>query len=95
MSIKAVQEARPVAGYYQLTSLSSAQKVPGAGAIVMLQAEAQNLRYRVDGVAPTASVGMILTAGECVTLNVGHGNIQNIQVIEITGGGILNATVYK
>lgn len=95
MTIKALQEAREPTGYHQVTSLGSAVPVPGTGSIVMIQAEAQNLRYRVDGVDPTGTVGMILAAGECHTLNVGDGNIGNIKVIQSVAGGKLNVTAFK
>ena len=49
-------------------------------------------RWRDDGVAPTASVGMPLAAG--VTLQY-DGDINQIQFIEQTGGAKLNITYYS
>jgi len=95
MTLKGIQAARPVSGYYQMTSLGTALPIPGTGAIVMLQAEAQNVRYRADGIDPTATVGMLLRAGECHTLNMGSGSLQDIKVIEVATGGILNITAFK
>lgn len=96
-SIKSVLQAREVTGYHQLASgdITTATSVPGTGSIVMIQAEGQNVRYRVDGVNPTATVGILLAAGECHTLNVGEGNISNIKVIEAAVGGILNVTAFR
>ena len=97
MSIKSVMEARAVTGSHQLGAgdMASAVSVPGTGSLVMIQAEAQNVRYRADGVDPTSTVGMVLAAGECHILNVGKGNIQNIKVIQAVAGAILNVTAFR
>jgi len=95
MGIKAVQEAREITGYHRMATLTSALPVSGTGSIVMIQAEAQNVRYRADGVDPTASIGMLLQAGECHTLNMGSGQIGDIRVIGVVTGAILNVTAFK
>ena len=89
-------------GYQQITSLSSAtaltvpQKdlsgLAGSPRIAIITPEAQAVRWRDDGVAPTASVGMPLAAG--VTLQY-DGDINQIQFIEQTGGAKLNITYYS
>ena len=89
-------------GYQQITSLSSATKltVPqkdlsglaGSPRIAIITPEAQAVRWRDDGVAPTASVGMPLAAG--VTLQY-DGDINQIQFIEQAGGAKLNITYYS
>ena len=91
-----------VLGYQQITSLSSATKltVPqkdlsglaGSPRIAIITPEAQAVRWRDAGVAPTASVGMPLAAG--VTLQY-DGDINQIQFIEQTGGAKLNITYYS
>ena len=91
-----------VLGYQQITSLSSAPKltVPqkdlsglaGSPRIAIITPEAQAVRWRDDGVAPTASVGMPLAVG--VTLQY-DGDINQIQFIEQTGGAKLNITYYS
>ena len=91
-----------VLGYQQITSLSSATKltVPqkdlsglaGSPRIAIITPEAQAVRWRDDGVAPTASVGMPLAAG--VTLQY-DGDINQIQFIEQTSGAKLNITYYS
>lgn len=93
--IKTVEAARDVIGYYQLTTLNAAVQVPGNGAVVMLQAEAQDLRYDPTGGTPTSSVGILLAAGQTHILNVGSGNISTIKVIETAGGGILNVVTFR
>ena len=49
-------------GYAQLTSLaaSTALTVPAGAQGCFLQCESQNVRFRDDGTAPTASVGFLL-----------------------------------
>lgn len=91
-----------VMGYQQITSLSSATKltVPtkdlaglaGTPRIAIITAEAQAVRWRDDGVAPTSTVGMPLASG--VTLQY-DGDINQIQFIEQTGGAKLNITYYS
>jgi len=96
MGIKATTATRKVNGYHQLAagSMSSAISVPGSGSVVVIQAEAQNVRYRADGEDPTATVGMLLAAGESHTIQIGNGNIRTIRVIESAGGAILNVTTF-
>ena len=89
-------------GYQQITGLSAATKltVPrrdlsglaGTPRIAIITAEAQAVRWRDDGVAPTASVGMPLAAG--VTLQY-DGDLSQIQFIEQTAGAIVNVTYYS
>jgi hypothetical protein len=97
MSITAVIEGRVVTGYHQLASgdLTTATTCPGTGSVVMIQAEAQNIRYRLDGVNPTTTEGTLLAAGECHTLAIGNGNINKIKVIEAAVGGILNVHAFR
>jgi len=88
-------------GYQQITSLSSAtgltvpaKDVNGLSckpSLAMITPETQAVRWRDDGVAPTASVGMPLAAG--VTLQY-DGDLANIQFIEQTAGAKLNITYY-
>lgn len=89
---------RAPVGYVQLTSLSgatafSATQIPARAKRVLLQAETQNIRFRDDGVAPTASVGMILYAGATPFEYVG--DIATLQFIEVTASGKLNAAFYE
>jgi hypothetical protein len=89
-------------GYQQITSLSSstALTVPtqtqlglaATPAIALITPETQAVRWRDDGVAPTATVGMPLAAG--VTLQY-DGDISRIRFIEQTAGAKLNVTYYS
>lgn len=88
-------------GYQQITSLSSASSltVPVVDtnglstrpAIALITPETQAVRWRDDGVAPTASVGMPLAAG--VTLQY-DGDLTKIQFIEQTASAKLNISYY-
>lgn len=59
--------------------------------MVRLQAETQALRYRDDGVAPTASVGMLLPVGASFDYD---GDLNNLQLINATAGAICNYSFY-
>lgn len=88
-------------GYQQITSLSSAQAltVPSVDAnglavkpsIALITPETQGVRWRDDGTAPTASVGMPLAAG--VTLQY-DGDLSKIKFIEQTASAKLNISYY-
>ena len=91
-----------VMGYQQITSLSFATKltVPqrdlnglvGTPRIAIITPETQGVRWRDDGTAPTASVGMPLAAG--VTLQY-DGDLTQIQFIEQAASAKLNVTYYS
>jgi hypothetical protein len=76
----------------QLTSLSAAASltVPAAAAGAYVQAETQDVRIRTDGTAPTASVGVILYAGDAPTFIAGQNALQNLKAIEVTASAKLN-----
>ena len=91
-----------VMGYQQIADLSSAVKltVPqkdlnglvGTPRIAIITPETKGVRWRDDGVAPTASVGMPLAAG--VTLQY-DGDLSQIQFIEQEASAKLNITYYS
>lgn len=97
----AVKAITSCLGYQQITTLSSATNltVPttdlnGLSAkptLALIVAETQAVRWRDDGVAPTASVGMPLAAN--VTLQY-DGDLSRIQFIEQVGGAKLNISYY-
>lgn len=90
-----------VLGYEQITTLTAAtaltvpiRDVNGLSCrpvIAIITPETQAVRWRDDGVAPTASVGMPLAAG--VTLQY-DGDITKIRFIEQTASAKLNITYY-
>jgi predicted hotdog family 3-hydroxylacyl-ACP dehydratase len=89
--------ARPL-GYKQITGLNIMRMLTEGGAIpsdarfALLQAETQSIRWRDDLVDPTASVGMILTAGDPPFLY--DGNLGAIEFIEVSASAKLNVTFY-
>jgi|TARA_R110000868_G_scaffold63581_1_gene191781 hypothetical protein len=99
LNLKAITS---VLGYQQITSLSAAtaltvpQKniggLAGSPRIAIITPETQAVRWRDDGVAPTASVGMPLAAG--VTLQY-DGDLTQIKFIEQTASAKLNITYYS
>jgi hypothetical protein len=80
-------------GYQQITSLSSAQSltVPQGATMAVIAPLTQGIRWRDDGTAPTASVGMPVAAGAYLNYD---GDLKRIQFIEQTGSAELNVSYY-
>jgi hypothetical protein len=88
-------------GYEQITSLSAstALTVPTVDVngtacrptVAIIIPQTQTVRWRDDGTAPTASIGMPLAAG--VTLQY-DGDLTQIRFIEQTAGAVLNVSYY-
>ena len=88
-------------GYQQITDLDPAvgltvptknlSGLASTPSIALITPEAQAVRWRDDGVAPTATVGMPLAVG--VTLQY-DGDLTQIQFIEQAGGAKLNISYY-
>jgi hypothetical protein len=84
-------------GYQQVTvttlqSLTIPAACNSAPVLAVITAEVQAVRYRDDGVAPTASVGMPLAVGTPIEY---QGTISALQFIAQTSGGIVNILFYK
>ncbi len=87
-------------GFQQITSLSSAATltVPTGAIGVMVQAESQNVRWRADGTAPTATVGHIIYSGDppikldSGSVVEGAAMLAAIQFIETSASAKLNVT---
>lgn len=75
-----------------LISTALANGIPAGTQRVRLQTESQNARYRDDGVAPTATVGMRLVANTMYDLDVAQ--IGAMRVIEEAASAKLNITFY-
>lgn len=80
-------------GYQQITSLSASTglTVPAGATRAVIIAETQNVRWRDDGVAPTASVGMLLS--QLVTLSY-DGDLNRIRFIQQSASATLNVSYY-
>lgn len=88
-------------GYGQVTDLSAAVGLPTVGSpaaipptadVAIITAETQDVRYRDDGTAPTASVGQPLAKG---TALIYTGSLSAIQFIQQTASAKLNVSYYK
>lgn len=83
-------------GYQQITGLTTAQKlsIPLGTKTILIQPEAQGVRWRDDGIAPTATVGYPLGAGNELRYTGSFANMQTLQFIAQTAGAVLNVTYY-
>lgn len=84
------------AGFEQITNVVAAVglTVPTTkpdARIAVIQAIGQNVRWRDDGTAPSATVGMQLSAGNDILYT---GDLSAIQFIEEAGGAELNIMYY-
>lgn len=82
-------------GYQQITSLSSATSltVPVGATRAVIVAEAQSVRWRDDGTAPTATIGMIqLTTTNPLAYS---GNLAALSFIETTSSAKLDISYYR
>jgi ABC-type nickel/cobalt efflux system permease component RcnA len=82
-----------VLGYQQITSLSAstALTVPVGATMALIVAETQAVRWRDDGTAPTASVGMPLATGTSLSYD---GDLKAIRFIQQTASAVLNVSYY-
>lgn len=80
-------------GYQQITSLSSsaALTVPSGATIAVVQAEGADVRWRDDGTAPTATVGMLLPAGAELRYT---GALAALRLIQASAGATVNVSYY-
>ncbi len=89
-----VMQLRTALGYEQLTSLTTATALtPPAGAtLAVISVEGAAVRYRDDGTAPTATVGMPLAISQQFTYS---GDFSKLEFIGQAAGAILNVSFYK
>ena len=80
-------------GYQQITSLSAstALTVPTGATMALITPESQAVRWRDDGVAPTASVGMPVAVGESLNYD---GDLSRIRFIQQAASATLNVSYY-
>lgn len=98
MTLKAVTSC---IGYQQITSLSAAANltVPTTDksgnkqqpTFALIIAESKDVRWRDDGTAPTASVGMPLAVGVPLQYD---GDLTNIKFIETAASAKINISYY-
>lgn len=83
----------PKAAYQQLSpSGVTALTVPSGASSALIQAVAQNVRWRDDGTNPSASVGMRISAGEEFWYT---GDLDAIKFIEEVASAELNVSYYS
>lgn len=80
-------------GFEQITAAAStALSVPDGAKMAMIQPEAQNVRWRDDGTAPTTAIGMLIVANDTLLYS---GKLTAIRFIEVTATAKINVTYYK
>ncbi len=84
---------RPL-GYVQLTSLGTSQglTIPNGCSLILVSPTNQSVRWRDDGVDPTATIGQPLAAG--FELRYTATGMTRLRFIEQSAGAILNVTFY-
>jgi hypothetical protein len=84
-------------GYQQIVSATlaaaTALTVPGTAKFALIAAEGVDVRWRDDGVAPTAAIGMQMPSGGSPLLF--SGDLAALQFIRTAAGSILNVSYYK
>lgn len=75
-----------------VSAITGASAILAKGAVVLrIVAEAQAVRWRDDGTAPTATVGQPLAVGTELVYTAASANLR---FISQTAGAVLNVTVY-
>jgi hypothetical protein len=85
-------------GFGQLTDLSSAQplpEIPSAVRFTEVAVEEHDIRYREDGVAPTADAGMPAGVGVVLTFEMTVSEMAKVQFIAKTAGAKISYTFYS
>lgn len=80
-------------GYQQITSLSvsTALTVPAGTTFAVIAVEGAAVRYRDDGIAPTAAIGMPLAIGATLTYAA---SLSAVRFIQQAASAILNVSYY-
>lgn len=94
--VEAMEGAVVPIGYRQITSFSTLQTltVPDGCYFALIQCETNDVRYRDDGTAPTAAIGMRLFAGQVINYTGGTAGLKALQFIPVTGSAVLNISYY-
>jgi hypothetical protein len=80
-------------GYQQITmtTLKAVLTVPAGATVAYVVVEGQAMRWRDDGTAPTAAIGMPVPVAGTVTF---AGNLAAIQFFPQASGSILDVSYY-
>lgn len=82
-------------GYTRINGAAASTAVgtiPDGATFAMIQCETQSLRWRDDGVAPTATVGMLLATGTILQYT---GNLKDLRFFETGASTVINISYYK
>jgi len=82
-------------GYEQIADVSTPAKaltVPTGARVAIIQAVAQNVRWRDDGTDPDATTGMRLEAGSSIVYT---GDLDAIKFFEEAASAELNVSYYE
>lgn len=81
-------------GFQQVGSFSTSTGFtpPATSTVCYIQAEGNSVRFRTDGVAPTALVGQLLQTGQLLTETA---NLAGIRFIPTTGSATLDVDCYR
>jgi hypothetical protein len=81
-------------GYEQITGLSSVQSltVPSGANYAIITAKTKGVRFRADGVNPSAGVGQPLEAGQTLEYDA---DLSAIKFIEQAASAELNVAYFK
>jgi hypothetical protein len=82
-------------GYEQITGLSAVKTLtpPAGSRYALIGCTTQNVRWRMDGTDPTATVGNLLIAGANPELF--DGNLAAMEFIEAAASAVLNVQYFK
>lgn len=82
-------------GHQQIAAFSTVQSlsVPQGATVAIIRTETNNIRWRDDGTAPTASVGMLLLPTDDYLFYTG--SLSTFQVIPVTGSATLDVAYYR
>jgi hypothetical protein len=81
-------------GFQQITALTvaAAFTVPAGATYALVMCTGANVNYRDDGTAPTATIGMQITAGAAP---IPLANLAALQFIQQSATAVLNVSYYK
>lgn len=95
-ALNTVDGKRVPTGWERITDLTASTMLTiPAGTntqIALIQPEGANVRWRDDGGNPTATIGMLLTAGSFLEYN---GELGNLKFIQVSASATLNVNYYK
>lgn len=86
-----------IGGYFQFSVAGSTAlpSIPTGAFEALIICEAQSVRWRDDGVAPTASIGMPLAIGQALPYMGTSASLAAFRIIQTTASATCNVSYYK